>query len=168
MGFIVEEFGDFTSQVVENHVSYVKARLSVLDLIIDPERVVLDDIIGHELSQLLLPVHIATFFFAFLKRWRNDLLTHLILLRLRCIRKWSEVSTSSHAHPFCDLFAGFNEYFLGLRFSLNLLDDTGAFAPWHGLTFVLVRASYVECLIQRLKQSIVVHVIDVFHLFLGN
>ena len=55
---------------------------------------------------------------------------------------------------------------MGLCF--DLLDSASALAPRHGLTLVLVRTSHVEGLVERLKEGVMVHVVDILHLFLRD
>ena len=67
----------------------------------------LEDIVCHQHSQLLLPVQVTTVLLAFLERRWDYFLAHFILGLSRRVRKWGETGASVSFHPLDDLLPSF-------------------------------------------------------------
>ena len=91
-----EELGYFACKVVQDHVCDIEAGLRVLDLVVDPVRVVFLYIRGHQLSEPLLSVQISSLFLSLMQWRRNHLLAHLVLGLWGCLWQRSKVGASSH------------------------------------------------------------------------
>lgn len=123
---------------MQDHISDIEARLRVLNLIVDPLLVILNDVVGHEFGQLLLSVHVAALFLTFLERGWHDLLTHLILSLGRCVWQWSVIGSSVHLHPLDNLVTCLLKDLSRLGLCLDFLDDASVFTPRHRLASVLI------------------------------
>jgi hypothetical protein len=161
LSFFVQESNNFTSKLMQNHIGEVETRLRVLDLVVEPLAFVLLNVVSHELSQLLMPVQVATLFLLFGESRWNYFFAHLVLSLLWCTWQWSEVGSSSRLRVLDYLGLCLLEQLLCLVLRVDFLEGSCVCAPWHWLALISIGSFVIQRIIQSLKESIVVYILNV-------